>query len=194
MIFSSSLFLVYFLPIFMIIYFLLPARFRNWLLLAASILFYAWGAPLFIFYLAASVLIDFFLAGSMGVSSLNLRKLLFWASVFMNLGLLLYFKYMNFFEDQFNVILSWTGGKPAEWTKIALPVGISFITFQKLSYTLEVYKKRHEPFRKLQDYALYIFMFPQLLSGPIVRAGQIAGQITGCLAFTALSSALRKKC
>jgi alginate O-acetyltransferase complex protein AlgI len=178
MIFSSSLFLVYFLPIFMIIYFLLPARFRNWLLLAASILFYAWGAPLFIFYLAASVLIDFFLAGSMGVSSLNLRKLLFWASVFMNLGLLLYFKYMNFFEDQFNVILSWTGGKPAEWTKIALPVGISFITFQKLSYTLEVYKKRHEPFRKLQDYALYIFMFPQLLSGPIVRAGQIAGQIT----------------
>jgi alginate O-acetyltransferase complex protein AlgI len=65
-----------------------------------------------------------------------------------------------------------------EWTKIALPLGISFITFQKLSYTLDVYKKHHPVFKKLQDYALYIFMFPQLLSGPIVRPGQIASQIT----------------
>lgn len=177
MIFSSSLFLVYFLPAFMIIYFSLPGKFKNWFLLIAGILFYAWGAPVFVFYLAASVLADFFLTGNMGTSSANLRKVLFWTSVLINLGLLLYFKYMNFFVDQFNEILNWGGSQPAGWTKIALPVGISFITFQKLSYTLEVYKTRHEPFRKLQDYALYIFMFPQLLSGPIVRVGQIAGQI-----------------
>lgn len=178
MIFNSSLFLVYFLPVFVIIYFLLAPKFKNWFILITSIFFYAWGAPVFVFYVIGSVLIDFFLTGRMKVSSTGQRKILFWSSVALNLGLLLYFKYMNFFVDQFNVILGWFGSKPAEWTKVALPVGISFITFQKLSYVLEVYKKRHEPFRKLQDYALYIFMFPQLLSGPIVRVGQIAGQIT----------------
>jgi alginate O-acetyltransferase complex protein AlgI len=140
MIFSSSLFLVYFLPVFMIFYFLLAARFRNWLLLTASILFYAWGAPLFVFFVAGSVLADFFLAGKMDTSPGNMRKLMFWASVLMNLGLLLYFKYMNFFVEQFDVLLGWFGSQPAGWTKIALPLGISFITFQKLSYTLEVYR------------------------------------------------------
>jgi len=86
---------------------------------------------------------------------------------------------MNFFVDQFNIILSWFGTKPAGWTKIFLPVGISFITFQKLAYTLDVYKKRHPGFERVWDYALYIFMFPQLLAGPIVRPGQISGQILG---------------
>ena len=84
---------------------------------------------------------------------------------------------MNFFADQFNVMLSWAGSIPAEWTKIMLPVGISFITFQKLAYTFDVSRKTIAPFSRLQDYALYIFMFPQLLSGPICRPGQIAGQI-----------------
>lgn len=177
MIFSSSLFLVYFLPIFMIVYFLLPGRFRNWFLLPASILFYAWGAPVFVFYVAGSVLADYFLTRGMPVTEGASRKLLLWASIILNLGLLLYFKYMNFFVEQFDAVVGWFGGKPAGWTRIALPVGISFITFQKLSYVLEVYKRRHEPFRRLQDYALYVFMFPQLLSGPIVRVGQIAGQI-----------------
>jgi len=96
----------------------------------------------------------------------------------LNLSLLLWFKYMNFFVDQFHVVLGWMGTKPGTWTNILLPVGISFITFQKLAYTLDVYKKRHVVFSKLQDYALYIFMFPQLLSGPIVRPGEIATQIT----------------
>jgi alginate O-acetyltransferase complex protein AlgI len=179
MIFSSSLFLVYFLPVFMIIYFLLAPRFKNWFILIASILFYAWGAPLFVFFVAGSVLADFVLTAGFGKTTGLMRKGLFWTSVALNLGLLLYFKYMNFFVDQFIIIQGWFGLKPAEWIRIALPVGISFITFQKLSYVLEVYKNRHEPFRKLQDYALYIFMFPQLLSGPIVRVGQIAGQIAG---------------
>jgi alginate O-acetyltransferase complex protein AlgI len=85
---------------------------------------------------------------------------------------------MNFFMDQWEVILSWFGGRPSEWTRIVLPVGISFITFQKLAYLFEVSRRSITPFRSMQDYALYIFMFPQLLSGPIVRPGQIAGQIT----------------
>ncbi len=177
MIFSSSLFLLYFLPILLIIYFLIDRSYKNWLLLIVSVLFYAWGAPLFVFWVMAAVVIDFVLIGQMSKKTGPARRWLFWTSVILNLSLLLYFKYMNFFVEQFEVMLGWIGSKPAAWTKIALPVGISFITFQKLSYTLDVYKKQHPVFQKLQDYALYIFMFPQLLSGPIVRPGQIASQI-----------------
>jgi alginate O-acetyltransferase complex protein AlgI len=178
MIFSSSLFLLYFLPFFLIVYFLIDRNYKNWVLLIASILFYAWGAPKFVFFVMGSVLVDFVLIREMSLKTGSARRFLFWVSVILNLALLLYFKYMNFFVDQFQVMLSLFGSKPAEWTKIVLPVGISFITFQKLSYTLDVYKKQHPVFQKLQDYALYIFMFPQLLSGPIVRPGQIASQIT----------------
>ncbi|NCA76286.1 MAG: MBOAT family protein [Alphaproteobacteria bacterium] len=177
MVFNSHLFLLYFLPIFLILYFLSDRKFKNWLLLLASVFFYAWGAPKFVFYVAGSILIDFFLIRVMSRSDSHQRKLLMWISVLLNLGLLLWFKYMNFFVDQFDVMLSWFGSKPGEWTKIALPVGISFITFQKLACTLDVYKRQQPAFTKLQDYALYIFMFPQLLSGPIVRPGQIASQI-----------------
>ena len=177
MIFSSSLFLLYFLPVFLIIYYLIAKKFKNGWILIASLLFYAWGAPKFVFFLAASVLVDYFLIQQLSSSEGGRRKLFFWISVALNLALLLYFKYMNFFVDQFDVILSWFHSKPGDWTKIILPVGISFITFQKLAYTFDVKKKAVQPFNKIQDYALYIFMFPQLLSGPIVRPGQIADQI-----------------
>ena len=178
MIFNSSLFLLYFLPFFLIIYYLLDRKFKNWFLLFAGIIFYAWGAPKFVFFVMGSVLVDFVLVRKMSLKTGSARRLFFWSSVLMNLGLLLYFKYMNFFVDQFQVMMSLFGSKPAEWTRIALPVGISFITFQKLAYTLDVYKKQQPVFAKLQDFALFIFMFPQMLSGPIVRPGQISGQIT----------------
>jgi alginate O-acetyltransferase complex protein AlgI len=178
MIFSTSLFLLYFLPFFLIVYYLIDRQYKNWFLLIASVLFYAWGAPKFVFFVMGSVLVDFVIIRQMNLKTGSWRKGLFWFSVALNLALLLYFKYMNFFVDQFQVMLGWFGSKPADWIKIALPVGISFITFQKLSYTLEVYKKRHPGFEKLQDFALYIFMFPQLLSGPIVRPAQISDQIT----------------
>ncbi|MEI6435811.1 MAG: MBOAT family O-acyltransferase [Bacteroidota bacterium] len=177
MIFNSSLFLLYFLPFFLIIYYLIDQKFKNWFLLFASVLFYAWGAPKFVFYVMGSVTVDYVIIRLMNLKAGSLRKALFWLSILLNLALLIYFKYMNFFVDQFNVMLSWFGSKPGDWTKIALPVGISFITFQKLAYTLDVYKKRHPAFKKFGDYALYIFMFPQMLSGPIVRPGQIADQI-----------------
>ncbi len=178
MIFSSSLFLLYFLPCFLIAYYLIDRQYKNWLLLIVSILFYSWGAPKFVFIVMASVLVDFVVVMLMNRKTGSMRQGLFWLSVALNLALLVYFKYMNFFVDQFEVMLGWVGSKPMAWTKIALPIGISFITFQKLSYTLDVYKNRHPVFQKLQDYALYIFMFPQLLSGPIVRPGQISAQIT----------------
>lgn len=181
MIFNSSLFLLYFLPAFLIIYFLLAWIPRSWpkntFLLLVSVFYYAWGAPQFVFVVIGSVLADFFLLKEVGRSEGGKKKILFWISVFLNLGMLLYFKYMNFFVEQFNDILGWFGSPPAAWTAIALPIGISFITFQKLSYTFDVYKGGHPAVTRLQDYALYIFMFPQLLSGPIVRVGQIYNQI-----------------
>jgi alginate O-acetyltransferase complex protein AlgI len=163
MIFNSSLFLLYFLPFFLIVYYLIPGKVKNWFLLFTGILFYAWGAPVFVFFVIGSVLVDFILVSQMSLKTGKLRRVLFWSSVLLNLALLLYFKYMNFFVEQFEAMMSLFGSKPAEWSKIALPVGISFITFQKLAYTLDVYKKQHPVFMKLQDFALYIFMFPQML-------------------------------
>lgn len=177
MIYNSSLFLLYFLPVFLIIYYLIDRNFRNGFLLIAGIFFYAWGAPRFVSWVVGSVLVDFFIVGMLEKREGTARKTLFLVSLFLNLGLLVYFKYMNFFMDQFHALMAVFGHEPAGWTKIALPVGISFITFQKLAYTLDVYKRRHQSFSKIQDYALYIFMFPQLLSGPIVRPGQIASRI-----------------
>jgi alginate O-acetyltransferase complex protein AlgI len=177
MVFNSNLFLFYFLPLFLILYYLIRKKYSNWLLLFASILFYAWGAPMFVFVVIASVIVDFFLIRIMSATEGKKAKALFWLSILLNLAILLCFKYMNFFVDQMNIMLGWIGSKPAGWARIILPVGISFITFQKLAYILDVYKKKHSPFKRIQDYALYIFMFPQLLSGPIVRPSQISGQI-----------------
>jgi alginate O-acetyltransferase complex protein AlgI len=177
MIFNSSIFLLYFLPGSLIIYYLLDRQFKNLFLLLVSIFFFAWGAPKFVFYIMGSVLIDYFIIKAISKSEGSLKKTLFWLSFAMNLGLLLYFKYMNFFAGQFDVILGWFGGKPGPWTQIALPLGISFITFQKLAYTFDVSRKTTPCFEKIQDYALYIFMFPQILAGPIVRPGQIKDQI-----------------
>jgi len=178
MAFSSILFLVYFLPAFLIAYYLLDRRFRNWLIVIASVAFYTWGAPMFVFVVLASVIADFYIVGRMALKEGSIRKVLFYISLLLNLGLLLYFKYMNFFVDQLGHL---TGGLVSKhWVNIALPLGISFITFQKLAYTFDVYKKRYVVFEKLEHYATYILMFPQLLSGPIVRPGQLATQIADC--------------
>ena len=158
-------------------YYRTPRSFKNGWILLASILFFAWGAPKFIFFLFCSIIVDFFLVGKLANSDGGLRRMLFWISVLLNLGLLLYFKYMNFFVDQFNVTLGWGHHQPLTWERIVLPLGISFITFQKLAYTFDVKKNAVTPFKNILDYALYILMFPQILSGPIVRPGQIAGQI-----------------
>jgi len=175
--FNSSLFLLYFLPAFFLVYFLLPGKTRNWFLLIASILFYSWGAPGFLPILAISVIIDYFLLKEMQHREGTVRSMIFWISAVMNIGLLLYFKYMNFFIDQVNAGLGMFHISPVRWFAIALPIGISFITFQKLACTFDIYRKAFPGFKCLADYATYIFMFPQLLAGPIVRPGQIEYQI-----------------
>ncbi len=177
MVFSSSLFLLYFLPSFLIIYFILGRKYRNYFALLASILFYSWGAPRFLFIVLGSILVDFYIVQEMYTSSGRKKNLLLWVSIILNVGLLAYFKYANFFVDNFNGLIELLGFNHIAWTRVMLPIGISFFTFQKLTYSVDVYRKVHAPLKKVSDYALYILMFPQLIAGPIVRYNEIADQL-----------------
>ena len=105
------------------------------------------------------------------------RKLFLTASISLNLGLLAYFKYANFFVENFNLALNSIGFEALSWTAVVLPIGISFYTFQTLSYAIDIYRREQEPLDRLGDYLMYIMMFPQLIAGPIVRYGEIASQI-----------------
>ncbi len=178
MVFSSIGFLVYFFPIFLFLYFISDKQYRNLILFAASVFFYAWGAPQFVYLLLVSTFIDFYLVRSMhNASDVSRKKMLLGLSIALNLGLLAFFKYANFFVDNVNALFLAFGGSPSEWTKIALPIGISFYTFQTLTYSIDVYRKVHKPLERVTDYMLYIMMFPQLIAGPIVRFNTIADQI-----------------
>ncbi len=177
MVFSSSLFLLYFFPIFLIVYYLLPRVAKNPFALLASIFFYAWGAPVFVFVVLGSIVLDFYLVKLMDKKSGSAKGWLLAASMTLNIGLLLYFKYANFFVDNANDILTSLGMNAVHWVRIALPIGISFFTFQKITYAVDVYRKVHAPLKLVSDYALYILMFPQLIAGPIVRYNEIADQL-----------------
>lgn len=177
MVFSSSLFLLYFLPAFLLLYYLSPRFLKNYVALAASLFFYNWGAPDFIFIVIGSIIIDFYLVKSMFTKIGKVKRQLTAASIVLNVGLLLYFKYANFFVENFNVALSAMGIEEAKWAYVALPIGISFFTFQKMTYAIDVYRGVHPPLKRLSDLALYILMFPQLIAGPIVRFNEIAAQI-----------------
>lgn len=178
MVFSSSLFLLIFLPFFLLIYFLLKAKFKNYFLLFASILFYSWGEPKFIFVILISTFLDFYIVKALYKTKSNLRKKIFLAlSISTNLGLLLFFKYANFFVENINTVFGVLGIKEMKWATIALPIGISFYTFQTLTYSIDIYRGKHKPLEKVSDYMMYILMFPQLIAGPIVRFIEISDQI-----------------
>lgn len=178
MIFSSGLFLLYFLPVFLLIYHLVPSKLKNWVILTASLFFYAWGAPQFIFVVVGSVIIDFYLVNYMHQSKdSRTKKLLLAISIAINLGLLLYFKYANFFIENVNSMLATLGQNNISWTAVLLPIGISFYTFQTLTYSIDVYRKTHQPLKNPFQYLVYIMLFPQMIAGPIVRFNEIADQI-----------------
>jgi alginate O-acetyltransferase complex protein AlgI len=179
MVFSSSIFIFYFLPVFLLIYFLLRnPRLKNIHTLLFSILFYSWGAPKFIFVILGTTFIDFHLVKWMSSSKKNLhRRLLLALSVLINLGLLFYFKYSNFFIENANYFLSVFNLTAIHWTKLILPIGISFYTFETITYVVDVYRGVHKPLDKFWDYQLYIILFPKLIAGPIVRYHEIADQI-----------------
>ncbi|MEQ1733076.1 MAG: MBOAT family O-acyltransferase [Bacteroidia bacterium] len=179
MVFSSITFLLFFFPAFLLIYQFIDKQYKNAFILCASILFYAWGAPKFIVILLATTTLDFYLVKALDNSTTERnRKLFLVASLLMNLGLLAYFKYANFFIENVNAALSVAGITNVTWTKIILPIGISFYTFETVTYVVDVYRKVHKPLRNFWDYQLYIILFPKLIAGPIVRFHSIADQIT----------------
>lgn len=176
MVFSSSFFLFCFLPLTLLFYFLLKGKYRNAWLFACSILFYFWGEQKLIWALLLSVLVNYLLARAIdkekknGTNSRKPLVFLLLALIF-NLGLLAYFKYANFF------VLEILQAEPANWRHIALPIGISFFTFQCLSYVIDVYKGTVPATRKFIDFGCYVTCFPQLIAGPIVRYSDIFQQL-----------------
>ena len=179
MVFSSIVFLIYFLPIFLIIYHFIDKKYKNAVILFGSIFFYAWGAPKFIFVILFTTFLDFHLVTWMDKSANETkRKLILLLSVSVNLGLLFYFKYSNFFVENVNAVLSVFGDKQIHWTKLILPIGISFYTFETITYVVDVYRRLHKPLTKFWDYQLYIILFPKLIAGPIIRYHELADQIT----------------
>jgi alginate O-acetyltransferase complex protein AlgI len=178
MVFSTSLFLTVFLPVFLILYNIVGKKLKNWVILIASIVFYSWGAPKFVFILIGSTIIDFYLVRMMYQSvNLKRKRALLIISIALNLGLLLYFKYANFFIDNVNSFLEVLGIDPVGLTNVLLPIGISFYTFQTLTYSIDIYRNIHKPLDRVNDYLLYIMSFPQMIAGPIVRFNTIADQI-----------------
>jgi len=119
------------------------------------------------------------------------RNLLLLVSLCLNLGLLFYFKYSNFFIDNFNQLFSVFGMKPVAWAKIVLPIGISFFTFETMTYVIDVYKGINKPVRHFWDYQLYIILFPKLIAGPIIPYHDFAGQIQDHTEFETPENRLR---
>lgn len=178
MVFSSITFLFYFLPLFFFCYFLVDKRYKNALILCSSIIFYSWGAPLFIFVILGTTVVDFYVVRLMAATRpRSWRLVLLCTSLTINLGLLFYFKYSNFFVENLSHVLQRFGMKPIEWVKLALPIGISFYTFETLTYVVDVYRGVHKPLRNFWDYQLYIILFPKLIAGPIIRYHDFAEQV-----------------
>ena len=184
MIFSSAFFVFAFLPAVLAVYYLQKVcfknRFRNIVLLLFSYAFYMYGAGAIVLALAVSTLVDYTLA--LLIERFATRKRLWITiSIVANLGLLGYFKYANFFVYEVNKVLSLLGDGEIRWTSVALPIGISFFTFQKLSYVIDVYRGERRALRSFVDLALYVAMFSQLIAGPIVRFNEISEQLRGRL-------------
>ena len=174
MLFSSITFLYYFLPISIIAYFLTPANYRNCTLLFVSLLFYAWGEPKIVFYMLLTIVLNYFLGKLMEDKSEH-KKLWLAISVIFCLGSLGYFKYADFFIENINAVTNLS----MPLLEVGLPVGISFYTFQIMSYTVDVYRGRVKAQRSIIKLATYIAMFPQLIAGPIVRYQDVEVQLDG---------------
>lgn len=172
MLFSSMTFIFVFLPILFIICLSFPQKYHNIVLLIASIIFYAWGEPRFLLVMLSTILISYL--GAILIDKYpKHRKFFLWLSVCATLGFLVYFKYLNFIILNINNIFK----SHFDVLNIILPLGISFYTFQALSYIIDVYKGESQAQKSLYKLALYITFFPQLIAGPIIKYQDICGQI-----------------
>ncbi len=183
MVFSSHLFVYYFLPAALLAYYALPARGRHLWLTVCSYAFYGWANPAFMALMLVSTALDYVCGlrlGALPESEGRTRRRWLGLSIAGNLSLLGFFKYFNFAVDSFTALLGAVGlGQlaPEVGLRVALPLGISFYTFQSMSYTLDVYRGRTRPLHDVVDFACYVSMFPQLVAGPIIRFSEIAGQL-----------------
>ena len=174
MLFSSIPFLYYFLPAVLILYFLVPKKLKNTVLLLFSLVFYAWGEPKYVFLMIATI-VAFYLCG-LAIEKAQTKK---WKKVWVitsaviGLGLLAVFKYADFFAENFNAVT----GLSVPLLKLLLPVGISFYTFQSLSYTIDVYRGNVPAQHNIISFGAYVTLFPQLIAGPIVRYIDVAREL-----------------
>ena len=174
MVFSSIPFLYYYLPVVLLLYFAVPGKLKNAVILVSSLFFYAWGEPRYVFLMIASVIVNYALGLLIEKHSGKVRAKVFVVlSVFFSLGMLGYFKYADFFIENFNAIT----GMNVATLKIALPIGISFYTFQILSYTVDVYRGTVKAQKNPVTLGAYIALFPQLIAGPIVRYSDVEKQL-----------------
>lgn len=176
MVFSSSIFLLMFLPIVFVLNFFVRKEYSNILLLIASLVFYAWGEPYLVFLMMASIVINWSIGKIIAKTCVGggIRKVVLTVGVVCNLGILGYYKYAGFFVTILNGVCR---RKILSVPEIALPIGISFFTFQAISYIVDVYRKEVEPSSTIVHTALYISFFPQLIAGPIVKYKDISKQI-----------------
>lgn len=180
MLFTSITFLYCFLPILLLVYFVAAKKYRNYILLVFSLFFYAWGEPKFVFLMIFSIIINYFIGLKIDkkksedtLSSSNKAKIYLTIGILFNLCVLGYFKYINFIFDNINRLFNTT----ITYKQVALPIGISFFTFQAMSYIIDVYRRDGKVQKKLSGLMLYIALFPQLIAGPIVRYSTVDDQI-----------------
>lgn len=175
MVFSSTIFLCVYLPLVLLGYYICPKKGRNLFLLIASLVFYAWGEPKYVFLMIFSILVNYIFGRLMDKHRENKKrlKLMLVLSVVIDIGLLSVFKYTDFIITNINAIF----GSSFDLLNIALPIGISFYTFQAMSYTIDVYRNDVRVQKNLIDFGMYITMFPQLIAGPIVRYADVQDQL-----------------
>ena len=179
MVFSSMVFLCGFLPLVLIIYYLCPGRLRNFFLLIASLFFYAWGEPKYIGIMIFSTVFDYCNGRMMeyfdSKGNETGRKVILILSVAVNLGIMCFFKYTDFIIESINPFT----GSSLELLELALPIGISFYTFQTMSYTIDVYRHQVQVQKNIIDFGMYVCLFPQLIAGPIVRYCDVEKDVSG---------------
>lgn len=187
MVFSSHVFIFYFLPAALLIYYAAPRQLCHLLLALLSYLFYGWANPLFVFLMLGSTTVDYAMGRVLARNGAEpdrprtaRDRLAVAVSVVTNLALLGFFKYFNFGIDTYNDLLAALGWESAQWDtllRITLPLGISFYTFQSMSYTIDLYRGDAKPVKNFITFACYVSMFPQLVAGPIVRFREVAAQL-----------------
>ena len=179
MVFSSHVFLFYFLPLVLLLYYNFPYKWRNLLLTILSYLFYGWWKPWFISLMLVSTIVDYICGCIITAPAASRRRRIgaVVASCCVNLGLLGFFKYYMFSAESLNYLLGLVGADTFRILRVTLPIGISFYTFQTMSYTIDVYRGDAPPVKSFFDFSCFVALFPQLIAGPIIRYRTIAHQL-----------------